>query len=163
MKNTINVGISDMKIAASPDVLATYALGSCVGVCIIDKIKQVGGMVHIMLPNNTNPDNLDQVYKYADTGVSEMIKNLEKKGCIRIRMTAKIAGGAKMFEIKDDNKSSIGTIGERNVVAVKKVLRDLRIRLIAEDTGLNYGRTIFFDCSTGELKIKSFAMGEKVI
>lgn len=163
MKNTVNVGISDMKIVEAPDVLATYALGSCVGICIIDKVKQVAGLVHIMLPQNSNPDDKAQVFKYADTGVAEMVKQMESKGCVKIRMTAKIAGGAKMFATFDNSKSSIGNIGERNVIAVKKVLQDLKIRIVAEDTGLNYGRTIFFDSGNGELTIKSFAKGNKVI
>ncbi len=163
MKNTVNVGISDMKIVSSPDIVATYALGSCVGICIIDKISQIGGMVHIMLPQNPNPADEKAIFKYADTGIEEMIKQLERKGCLRMRMTAKIAGGAKMFEMSDDKNSSIGNIGERNVIAVKKVLQNMKIRLIAEDTGLNYGRTIFFDSSNGELLVKSFAKGNKVI
>lgn len=163
MKNTVNVGISDMKIVSSPDIVATYALGSCVGICIIDKISQIGGMVHIMLPQNPNPADEKAIFKYADTGIEEMIKQLERKGCLRMRMTAKIAGGAKMFEMSDDKNSTIGNIGERNVIAVKKVLQNMKIRLIAEDTGLNYGRTIFFDSSNGELMVKSFAKGNKVI
>ncbi|HBB29100.1 MAG TPA: chemotaxis protein CheD [Clostridiales bacterium] len=163
MKNTVNVGISDMKIVSSPDTVATYALGSCVGICIIDKIRQVAGMVHIMLPQNPNPSDTKVLFKYADTGIAEMVRQLEKNGCLRMRMTAKIAGGAKMFEVSDDKNSTIGNIGERNVIAVKKVLQDMKIRLIAEDTGLNYGRTIFFDSSNGELLVKSFAKGNKVI
>lgn len=163
MKNTVNVGISDMKIVSAPDVVATYALGSCVGICIIDKISQTCGLVHIMLPQNPNPSDTKTLFKYADTGIEEMIKQMEKKGCMRVRMTAKIAGGAKMFELSDDKNSTIGNIGERNVVAVKNTLQKLKIRLIAEDVGLNYGRTIFFDSTNGELTVKSFAKGNKVI
>lgn len=163
MKNTVNVGISDMKIVSSPDMVATYALGSCVGICIIDKISQTCGLVHIMLPQNPNPTDAKSLFKYADTGVEEMVRQMEKKGCLRIRMTAKIAGGAKMFEVSDDKNSSIGNIGERNIIAVKNILQRLKIRLIAEDTGLNYGRTIFFDSTNGELLVKSFAKGNKVI
>lgn len=163
MKNTVNVGISDMKIVSSPDMVATYALGSCVGICIIDKIKQMAGMVHIMLPQNPNPSDTKVAFKYADTGIAEMVKQMERNGCLRMRMTAKIAGGAKMFEVSDDKNSTIGNIGERNVIAVKKVLQDMKIRLVAEDTGLNYGRTVFFDSSNGELLVKSFAKGNKVI
>ena len=80
MKNTVNVGISDMKIVSAPDVVATYALGSCVGICIIDKISQTCGLVHIMLPQNPNPADAKALFKYADTGIEEMIKQMEKKG-----------------------------------------------------------------------------------
>lgn len=160
MSGEVNVGISDMKIASSPEGLISYALGSCVGVCVIDKTAQIAGMVHIMLPYNNNGDKKN-VFKYADTGISEMIRQMEQKGCLKNRMVAKIAGGAKMFEI--NGNSAIGNIGERNVAAVKETLQKLRVRLHAEDVGANYGRTIIFDSTTGELTVKSFAKNIKVI
>jgi len=160
MSGEINVGISDMKIASSPKGLISYALGSCVGICIIDKVKRIAGMVHVMLPNNNNVSD-NNLFKYADTGIPEMVKQMESMGCMRIRMTAKIAGGARMFEIKGN--SSIGNIGERNVIATKEVLNKLNIKLLAQDVGENYGRTITFDSDTGSLTIKSFAKNIKVI
>lgn len=159
MSTVVNVGISDMKIVNDPDQLISYALGSCIGICILDKIIRVAGMVHIMLPYNTS--DKANIFKYADTGIEEMIKRMESKGCVRARMTAKIAGGARMFEIKGN--SSIGNIGERNIAAAKEVLSKMRIRLIAEDVGENFGRTIIFDSVTGELTIKSFARKIKII
>jgi chemotaxis protein CheD len=161
MSDELNVGISDMKITYSPQGLISYALGSCVGICIIDNLRNVAGMVHIMLPNNKNTDDKTNVFKYADTGILEMVKQMELMGCMRMRMTAKIAGGAKMFEIKGN--SSIGNIGERNIVATKEVLNKLNIKLLSQDVGENYGRTIIFDSETGNLTIKSFAKNIKII
>lgn len=164
MINTVNVGISDMKIASAPNKIVTYALGSCVGVCIIDRVVKIAGMVHIMLPSSKDSLTRDiQTFKYANTGIEEMVRRMVIKGCSKSRMVAKIAGGARMFEIKNENNSSIGNIGQRNIIAVKSVLKSLYIDIVAEDTGLNYGRTIYFDCSTGELLVKSFAKGNKVI
>ena len=160
MSSEINVGISDMKIVSVPEGLISYALGSCVGICIIDKVLQIAGMAHIMLPYNKNEDKTN-TFKYADTGIAEMIKKMEMMGCSRSRMVAKIAGGAKMFEIKGN--STIGNIGERNVEATKETLQKLKVRLVAADTGENYGRTIVFDSNTGNLTIKSFAKNVKVI
>lgn len=160
MSQEVNVGISDMKIINAPNVLISYALGSCVGICIIDKATQIAGMAHIMLPYNNNNDKLN-LLKYADTGISEMIIQMEKLGCLRSRMIAKIAGGAKMFEIKGN--SSIGNIGERNIAATKETLQKLKVRLFSEDVGENYGRTIIFDSTTGNLTIKSFGKNLKII
>jgi len=159
--DVINVGISDMKIASSPKGLISYALGSCVGICIIDKAKRVAGMAHVMLPINKNANDKENIFKYADTGIVEMVKQMESMGCMRSRMIAKIAGGARMFEIKGN--STIGNIGERNVIATKEVLIKLNIKLLAQDVGENYGRTITFDSDTGNLTIKSFAKNIKVI
>ncbi|WP_326910421.1 chemotaxis protein CheD [Sedimentibacter sp. MB31-C6] len=160
VRSTVNVGISDMKIVDAPDKLISYALGSCVGICLYDKVKQIAGMAHIMLPTNNNKDK-SNIFKYADTGITEMIKKMELMGCLRTRMTAKIAGGAKMFEIKSN--SAIGNIGERNVIATKEILSKLNVKIIAQDVGENYGRTIIFDSINGELTIKSFAKNVKII
>jgi chemotaxis protein CheD len=160
MSQEKNVGISDMKIVNTPDRLISYALGSCVGICIIDKVAQIAGMAHIMLPINNNNDKTN-IFKYADTGIAEMVRQMENLGCTRSRMVAKIAGGAKMFDIKGN--SFIGSIGERNIAATKETLHKLRVKLIAEDVGENYGRTIIFDSTTGELTIKSFGKNIKII
>lgn len=160
MNDAVNVGIADMKIVNSPRGLISYALGSCVGICIIDKVRQVAGMAHIMLPYS-NTDANANVFKYADTGIAEMIRQMESMGCLKSRMAVKIAGGAKMFEIKGN--STIGNIGERNVTAVKEVLSKMNMKIMAQDVGENYGRTIIFDSVTGSLTIKSFAKSLKVI
>ena len=160
MSSEVNVGISDMKIVNSPEGLISYALGSCVGICITDKVLKIAGMAHVMLPYNKNEDKIN-TFKYADTAIAEMVRKMEIMGCMRSRMVAKIAGGARMFEIKGN--STIGNIGDRNVQATKETLQQLKIRLIAEDVGLNYGRTIVFDSNTGDLTIKSFAKNIKVI
>lgn len=160
MISNVTVGISDMKIVNVPDKLISYALGSCVGICIIDKGAQIAGMVHIMLSYNKKDDKIN-AFKYADTGISEMVRKMEELGGMKTRMIAKIAGGAKMFEIKGN--STIGNIGERNIAATRETLKRLGIKLIAEDVGANYGRTIIFDSSSGDLTIKSFGKELKVI
>lgn len=45
-----------------------------------------------------------------------------------------------MFETS--GLSSVGNVGARNAEEAKIILKELRIPLIAEDTGLNYGRTV---------------------
>ena len=51
MNKAYTVGIADMKICRAPGVLVTYALGSCVGICIYDPVIRLAGLIHIMLPN----------------------------------------------------------------------------------------------------------------
>ncbi|MNY47476.1 Chemoreceptor glutamine deamidase CheD [compost metagenome] len=54
-------------------------------------------------------------------------------------------------------------IGPRNVESCKLALEALKIPLIAEDTGGNFGRTIEIACSTGVLYIRSVQKGSKEI
>lgn len=156
MQSVINIGISDLNVASPPGVLATYALGSCVGICLHDKTHNIGGLAHIMLPDSRESSNAaENLRRYADTGLAELIDTMKRKGASVSCMTAKIAGGAQMFQ----TQLKTFNIGERNVAAVKKLLADYRIRLIAEDTGSNYGRTVFFDVATGVMQVKSVNKG----
>ena len=43
------VGIAEMEVVRDSGKIATYALGSCVGVCLYDYKNKVAGMVHICL------------------------------------------------------------------------------------------------------------------
>lgn len=155
----ITVNISDAQIATCPGTLVTYALGSCIGICLYDTLLKIGGLAHIMLPYFPENNAQEKIHRYADTCLPDLVKRMESMGCARSRMLAKIAGGAKMFVVADD--SAFGNIGLRNAQAVKETLQKLQIRLIAEDTGLNYGRTLYFYTETGEMVIKSFAKGTK--
>lgn len=149
----ITVGIADLNIAQDPDVLATYALGSCVGICLYDPEIKLAGLAHIMLPmsSEASSSGTGNFRRYADTGITELIQSMTLKGAVKARMTAKIAGGAQMFS----TGSAVFNIGERNVAAVKKMLGAYRIRIIAEDTGSNYGRTVFFHADTGVMEVKA--------
>lgn len=146
-----------MKICRAPGVLVTYALGSCIGICVYDPVIRLAGMIHIMLPSNQEGVR-GNIFKYADTGIPEMIRKMEVFGGMRTRMVSKIAGGAKMFDISGG--SSLTNIGERNAETVRNVLRKERIRLLREDVGSNYARTLFFDANTGEGIIRSYGKPE---
>ena len=87
-----------MKLAQREGILITYALGSCIGVCFHDPVAKVGALLHIMLPLNMEAGRKNTL-KYADTGIRETLRQMESKGASRSRITAKIAGGAKMFEV----------------------------------------------------------------
>lgn len=150
------VGISDMKLASPPDILVTYALGSCVGICLIDATVHVGGLSHIMLPETKVAPSDTSVCKFADSAIPEIIKRMEHKGAVRSRIKAKIAGGARMFEIHGAAaNSAMWQIGERNVASVKAQLQKYGIPILAQDVLLDYGRTVFFDPATGIMTIKA--------
>ena len=161
MGNVVKVGMADLNICKSPDVITTLGLGSCIGLTLYDPVTKIGGMVHYMLPDSTQVRNNDNIAKFADTGIDELLKKVVAAGASRQRLVAKIAGGAKMFETT--GVSAIGHIGARNAEAAKQILKQKGIRLIAEDTGLNYGRTVELHCETGEFYIKAVGKPVKVI
>ena len=144
MSDKLIIGIADMKMAAGSGMLVTYALGSCIGICLYDPVIKLGAMVHIMLPLNMEAGRKNTM-KYADTGIKETLRQMEAKGAKRSRITAKIAGGAKMFE---DSGGSLGNIGQRNIDSVRLNLKKEGIRLLKEDVGGSVARTLLFDVSS---------------
>ena len=161
MENLIKIGISEMQAAAHPASFVTFALGSCIGICLYDKFTKTGALGHIMLPEApANKPNL-KIDSYANTCVPHMLETMKKLGCRKDNIIAKIAGGAKMFEVADD--STFGMVGQRNIEAVKVALRQQRIQIVAEDVGANYGRTVYFHTVTGAMVVQSFAKGNKTL
>ena len=159
MSEVIKVGMADLKTCVSPNSVTTLGLGSCVGIAIRDTANKIGGLAHIMLPDSKAMRNSQvNVAKFADTGIEELVRQMEALGAKRSRMVAKIAGGADMFNFQ--GSSSIGLVGERNAQATKAKLSELKIPILAEDIGANYGRTVIFYPETGEFHIR--AVGKSV-
>lgn len=161
MSEMIKVGMADLKLCKAPDAITTLGLGSCVGIAIRDPITKIGGLAHIMLPDSTQFVNNGNIAKFADTGVKELVKIVVAAGANRSRLVAKIAGGAQMFAFQ--SKNDLTAIGDRNVEAVKNTLKELKIPILASDTGLNFGRTVEFFPETGDYVIKAVGKGVKTI
>ena len=162
MSEMIKMGMADLKVCKSPDALTTLGLGSCIGVAVRDPLTRVGGLVHIMLPDSTAIRNSQtNVAKFADTGIRELVRQMELAGARQSRMVAKMAGGATMFAFQ--SKSDMCMIGDRNAAACRSVLENLRIPLLSEDTGRNYGRTVVFYPETGAYHIRAVGKSEIII
>lgn len=155
-ENKLIVGIADMKMAQKGERLITYALGSCIGICLYDPQIKLAAMVHIMLPINMEAGRKN-TFKYADTGIRETLNQMVAKGAMKGRITAKIAGGARMFEVSG---GTLGSIGQRNSESVHQVLRRENIRLLWEDVGGKVARTMEFDSATGNGVIRSYGVPE---
>ncbi len=162
MSEVIKVGMADLNVCMAPDGLTTLGLGSCVGIALRDPVLKIGGLAHIMLPDSTAiRGGSSNIPKFADTGIEELVRRMEAMGAKRNRLTAKLAGGATMFATQ--SKSDLVKIGERNVLASKQKLAELKIPILAEDTGKNYGRTVVFYPETGEYIIRAVGRDQTVI
>lgn len=157
--NKITIGIADMKMAKGEGMLVTYALGSCIGICLHDPVLKLGALIHIMLPVNMEAGRKNTM-KYADTGIRETLKQMEAMGASRSRITAKIAGGAMMFK---DGTGSLGNIGQRNIESVKLNLKKEGIHLLKEDVGGSVARTLLFDVNSGLGCVRCYGRPELII
>ena len=159
--NTIIVGMADLNVSKAPDILTTIGLGSCIGIVLYDLVNKIGGLAHVMLPDSKTITNNSNIAKFVDTAIVDMLEKMRKLGANRIHIKAKIIGGAQMFAVVSQNDKM--KIGERNIESALKILKELNIPIIAQETGKNYGRTVEFDISTGNVLVKTIAHGNKII
>jgi chemotaxis protein CheD len=128
--------MGEMVVSKDPnEELVALGLGSCIGLAIVDRTAGVAGLAHIVLPESN--ERGDQVGKFADTAVPELIAQMRKAGAVERRFEAAIVGGARMFEM-----SGGLDIGARNEAAVRSALARARVRVKAAKTGGNIGRTL---------------------
>lgn len=159
MDKLVNVGIADIQCTNEANAVFRTILGSCVGICLYDRERKIAGMAHIMLP--TQKDSESNFMKYADKAIPHLIASMIKLGATQQRLSAKIAGGASMFETSAN--SFMAEIGRSNIQMVKNILDYNNIPIIAEDTGGKKGRTIDLYVADGRLRIKTFGFPEKFI
>lgn len=157
MKEDIKVSIADYKISMAPNRIITLGLGSCVGISIYDRVSDIGGLAHIMLPDSNQFKKNIKIGKYADLAIPNMLEELLAKGINKKGLVAKIAGGASMFRFADEKLTM--NIGARNIIAVKNSIKQLGIPLIAEDVGGNSGRTMILDLENKTVHIKTVGKG----
>lgn len=152
VKTKIIVHVSDGKASRDPsDMIVTYALGSCVGVCLYDKQTKVGGLLHYQLPDSKMSDerSLDRPFMFADTGLALLIREMERLGARKRGLSVKIAGGAAM-----NNGPKGFDIGKRNGLAIRKLVWKLGLFLDAQETGGFSPRNLSLDVEDGAVVMR---------
>lgn len=149
------VGVGDMALSRDPgDLLVTYALGSCLGICIHDPVAGVGGLLHAMLPTATADRELGQgnPARYVDSGVTTLFQEAYRLGARKERIILKVAGGASTVPAGSPDSFQIG---KRNVVALRKILWKNGVLIHAEDVGGAVSRTVGLEVATGGVSVST--------
>jgi chemotaxis protein CheD len=137
--------VEQVVVPEEPCELATI-LGSCVAVCLWDRVKKVGGMNHFLLPETVNQaDSL----RGGIASTRKLIQTMLAKSCQVKNMEAHIFGGAQRF-FKEE---SLLSVGKQNVEAAKLVLFEAAILVLSHDTGGEAGRKIYFNIQTGRVRV----------
>jgi chemotaxis protein CheD len=158
----VRVKVADYAVRRGNDIIATIGLGSCVAIVLYDKDTKVGALAHILLPSMAMSRETSNPAKFPETIVPIMIEEMRSLGVTQTsRINAKIVGGASMFG-QLVNGTGIN-VGERNIAATKEALVAAGIPLIAEDTGLDYGRSVYFHLADGRVEVRSLKKGDRVI
>lgn len=141
------IHVGEIFVGIKPTEIVTV-LGSCVGVCLYDKVELIGGMNHYLLPL-WNGNGLESP-KYGNVAIPKLIENMENIGCLRRNMEAKIFGGANIHRANSEGQ----LIGQKNVLIAKEILRQWNIPIKAEDTGGNNGRRIMMISDASRIILK---------
>lgn len=147
----IDISMSDMKVARKDGLLRSSGIGSCIVITLFDPLKKAGALAHPMLAKNIG-NTTEHLLRFVDDAIDAMISVLEKIGAKKSQLEAKVIGGANMFKVFDKNPESIGF---QNAEAAKKKLEKEGIRIVANDTGGNVGRSVIFDVKTGLVEVKT--------
>jgi len=158
----VRVKVADYAIRRGEQVIATIGLGSCVAIALYDRETRIGGLAHVLLPSPSMSRETTNPAKFPETIIPVMMDEMQRMGVgASARVSAKIVGGASMFG-QLVNGTGIN-VGERNVSATREVLARHGIPLLAEDTGLDYGRSVYFYLADGRVEVRSLKKGDRVI
>ena len=157
----IVVGVGDMKVSNDPEiVLATYSLGSCIGLTIFDPIFKVGGILHYMLPESSLDvaKALKNPYMFGDTGIPLLFKESYKLGAKKHQLKVKVVGGAQILD-----QNGLFNIGKRNYLILRKLFWKNNVMIDFEDVGGNVNRTVKLEINSGKTTLKISGVGTNVI
>jgi chemotaxis protein CheD len=135
----IPVHMGEAAASATPgDTLVCIGLGSCIGLALVDRVRGIAAVAHVMLPASSEPDP-PLPHKYADLAVPALIELALATGARRTRLEAALIGGAAMFKF---GSGSGQEIGQRNAAAVARLVEAARIPIRAAEIGGHKGRTL---------------------
>jgi putative nucleotidyltransferase with HDIG domain len=124
------------------EILEAY-LGSCVGVTLVDRQSNVGGLLHLLLAEPTGMDEHFDPENYATTGMPYFLNKLIEEGASKENLEACVAGGALIGPVSDTDLTL--DIGGRTADMVQVYLEDHGIPIIESETGGYSGRKMSLD------------------
>lgn len=136
------------------DYLKTFALGSCIGIVLLDPSTRTVGMLHAALPNSSvSPDKAARKPAYfVDTGIDLLLKEMSDVGCPLSGhgMVCKLVGGAAVL-----GQSDLFNVGQRNIEAAKTICKEKGIKIVSEDIGKSISRTAEVNVGSAKLVLSS--------
>lgn len=155
------VGIADLAVSNNPTLtLATYSLGSCLGISIFDPVARVGGLLHVMLPESRiDPDKAQrQPAMFMDSGLPALLRAALELKAEMPRLQICVVGGAQVMD-----SSGFFSIGRRNYEMLKTILNEHGLKIHAEQVGGMVSRSLYLHLATGEVRLKISGQTEEVI
>ncbi|MEP9375394.1 chemotaxis protein CheD [Aquabacter sp. CN5-332] len=138
-----------MHCAITPSIVTTV-LGSCVSVCLTDRVRSVSGINHFILPCS---EGEEASLRYGNIAIDHLTAAMRRICGPRAPLEAKVFGGAEVLPISTQGMS----VGARNVAAAMARLAHLGIPVVARRTGDKGGMLIKLVSTTGEVLVRPIA------
>jgi len=140
--------------ATEKDQIIGTTLGSCISVCLFDKVNKIGGINHFLLSGELKNSNFlqDKTARYGQYAMEILIGEMIKIGARRESIIAKIFGGAHV--IKSMGMHIKSKVSNSNIIFIRQYLKLENILCITEDSGGELARKIMFFTSTGKVFVK---------
>ncbi len=147
-----HVPSGNFRAKKTTQIILQAFLGTCVGVALYDTIAQVGGIIHILLPEPPSTMVPEYPEKYASTGLPLFLDKLKKMGADVKNLKATVAGGALVGPVtyQDINLD----IGGRSTEIVISILEKEKIEILETETGGFFTCTLELNMKTGTSAIK---------
>jgi len=134
------------------DECIVTVLGSCVSACIRDRVYDIGGMNHFMLPRSfqdtdDSPIDMSDAARYGNYAMEHLINDILKHGGRRENLEVKVVGGGRII-------AGMTNIGSKNISFIREYLQTEGMDILAEDVGDIYPRKVVYYPLTGKVKVK---------
>lgn len=149
----------DYYVTKEKNVFLSTLLGSCISVCLKDKVSGIVAMNHFMLPASIKRDEMiiSDDARYGMFAMEKMINEMMKLGARRHSLQAKVFGGGEVLGTKVNN------VSKSNITFAMNYLKMEDIPILSYDVGGRYGRKLFFVPETFEVFVKKIGQEAKLI
>lgn len=136
----------ELFIDSSPALVQTI-LGSCISVTMFCRRGSFGGICHALLPSGRN----EEPGRHVEGAVTLLLDRMLCLGARHDLLEVKLFGGGRVLA---ESRSQRPAVGEQNLIRARALLQELRLPVIADDTGGQQGRRLFFNSGTGEVFVR---------
>ncbi len=159
MTKCVYIGVGELKATkVAGATLKTMALGSCIAVLMLDPVHKAVGMAHVALPDSSieRVKALSLPGYFADTAIPALMMQMASLGCDARGQgfIVKLVGGASILDT-----NGVFNIGKRNLLSCRKLLWQLKLPVLAEDTGGEISRTVEIAQESGKIMISCPSKG----
>lgn len=135
----------------TPQILEAH-LGTCVGVTLCDRNANVGGLIHLLLPEPTGMQKDWQPTLYATTGLPLFLQALRDAGASKTELIAFIAGGALIGPLSKEDL--VLNIGGHTTEIVEETLHREGIPVYTSETGGYFSCKLTLNTETWETHVE---------